>query len=48
MTDKQDTFIWYELITTDSDAAAAFYGAVVGWKLAIPSHPRQMLRGITA
>lgn len=24
-------FIWYELMTTDADAAAAFYGAVVGW-----------------
>lgn len=24
-------FIWYELMTTDPDAAAAFYGAVVGW-----------------
>lgn len=24
-------FIWYELLTTDPDAAAAFYGDVVGW-----------------
>ncbi|WP_332811713.1 VOC family protein [Sphingomonas sp.] len=24
-------FIWYELLTTDPDAAAAFYRAVVGW-----------------
>ena len=24
-------FIWYELITPDSAAAAAFYGAVIGW-----------------
>jgi predicted enzyme related to lactoylglutathione lyase len=24
-------FIWYELMTTDSDAAKAFYDAVVGW-----------------
>lgn len=24
-------FIWYELITPDPDASAAFYGAVVGW-----------------
>ncbi len=24
-------FIWYELITSDMDAAAEFYGAVVGW-----------------
>jgi hypothetical protein len=25
------TFIWYELLTSDPDAAAAFYGAVLGW-----------------
>ncbi|MGB8221403.1 MAG: VOC family protein [Polyangiales bacterium] len=24
-------FIWYELLTSDPDAAAAFYGAVLGW-----------------
>jgi uncharacterized protein len=27
-------FIWYELMTTDPDAAARFYGAVIGWKIA--------------
>lgn len=27
------SFIWYELMTTDADAAAKFYGAVVGWKI---------------
>lgn len=26
-------FIWYELMTTDSDAAARFYGEVVGWSI---------------
>lgn len=26
------SFIWYELMTTDPDAAARFYGPVVGWK----------------
>ncbi|OYW16108.1 MAG: glyoxalase [Novosphingobium sp. 12-64-8] len=25
------SFIWYELMTTDADAAGAFYNAVVGW-----------------
>jgi len=25
-------FIWYELLTTDADAAQDFYGKVVGWK----------------
>jgi hypothetical protein len=32
-------FIWYELLTTDREAAIAFYEAVVGWKaedMAIP------------
>lgn len=24
-------FIWYELMTTDTDEAASFYGAVIGW-----------------
>ena len=24
-------FVWYELMTTDTDAAKAFYGKVVGW-----------------
>lgn len=26
-----DTFIWYELMTSDTKAARAFYGEVVGW-----------------
>lgn len=25
-------FVWYELMTTDVDAAKAFYGEVIGWK----------------
>ena len=25
-------FIWYELLTTDPDSAAIFYGNVVGWR----------------
>lgn len=29
-------FIWYELLTTDADAAARFYGAVVGWTFSPP------------
>ncbi len=31
MTNQQGDFIWYELLTTDADAAAAFYGMVIGW-----------------
>lgn len=29
-----DNFIWYELMTSDQDAAAAFYKDVVGWSAA--------------
>ena len=31
MTQEPSPFIWYELLTTDVDAAIAFYGKVVGW-----------------
>ncbi|TXL81695.1 VOC family protein [Vineibacter terrae] len=31
MTDTQGRFVWYELMTTDTEAAKAFYGKVVGW-----------------
>jgi uncharacterized protein len=27
-----NAFVWYELMTTDLDAAAAFYGKVIGWR----------------
>ncbi|MFC1459543.1 VOC family protein [Microvirga arabica] len=32
MTNKHGDFIWYELLTTDVDAAARFYGTVIGWQ----------------
>ena len=28
----QGNFVWYELMTTDTKAAQAFYADVVGWK----------------
>ena len=31
MTDQQGRFVWYELMTTDVEAAKVFYGKVVGW-----------------
>ena len=31
MTNKHGDFVWYELMVPDADAAADFYGAVVGW-----------------
>jgi len=33
------SFIWYELMTTDPEGAAAFYGAVIGWKIQSHSDP---------
>ena len=33
MANPAGSFVWYELMTTDSTAAAKFYGAVVGWKI---------------
>lgn len=31
MIDSQGRFVWYELMTTDMEAAKAFYAEVVGW-----------------
>jgi predicted enzyme related to lactoylglutathione lyase len=31
MSDSHGRYVWYELTTTDTDAAKAFYGKVVGW-----------------
>ena len=39
MTKSSGGFIWYELMTPDPDAAATFYGAVVGWTIAAHSDP---------
>jgi predicted enzyme related to lactoylglutathione lyase len=33
MANQHGDFIWYELLTKDADAAAHFYGAVVGWQV---------------
>lgn len=35
------SFIWYELMTPDADAAARFYGSVMGWKIAGPPNSGQ-------
>ncbi len=32
MANQHGDFIWYELLTTDADAAVRFYGAVMGWQ----------------
>jgi predicted enzyme related to lactoylglutathione lyase len=40
MSNAAGGFIWYELMTADANAAARFYGAVVGWKIADRPDPR--------
>ena len=39
MTNPVGAFIWYELMTTDPDAAAAFYDPLVGWKTIGEANP---------
>ena len=36
MAEGPTDFIWYELMTSDPDAAADFYGAVIGWTVSDP------------
>ena len=40
MPNPPGSFIWYELMTSDADAAARFYGAVVGWTIAQQPDPQ--------
>lgn len=40
MTAQDGGWIWYELMTTDPDGAAAFYGSVVGWTIAGTADPQ--------
>jgi hypothetical protein len=39
MTDSHGRFLWYELMTTDMEAAKAFYTKVVGWRTEDASMP---------
>lgn len=41
-------FIWYELITSDIDAAIAFYGDVIGWSVVAGTTPGMDYRMIHA
>jgi predicted enzyme related to lactoylglutathione lyase len=41
-------FIWYELMTTDADAAARFYGTVLGWTVRPGVEPGMDYRMIVA
>ena len=36
---KHGDFLWFDLMTTDTKAAAAFYGAVVGWQVQDSGQP---------
>lgn len=48
MTNKHGDFIWYELLTSDADAAQAFYGPVVGWTFADSGQTDMDYRTISA
>ena len=39
MANKHGDFIWYELLTSDADAAGEFYGNVIGWTSASSGQP---------
>lgn len=48
MANSHGDFIWYELLTTDADAAQAFYGAIFGWKARDSGQPDMDYRLLTA
>ena len=39
MSDQHGDFIWYELMTSDADAAQAFYGPLLGWDFSATDTP---------
>ena len=39
MANHHGDFIWYELITSDPDAASAFYSPMLGWSIADSGMP---------
>lgn len=48
MTNRHGDFIWYELLTTDADAAQDFYGDVIGWTAKGSGQPGMDYRILTA
>lgn len=46
MSNPVGSFIWYELMTTDPEGAAAFYGPIVGWKIVGHSDPQSAAEGM--
>jgi predicted enzyme related to lactoylglutathione lyase len=39
MANQHGDFVWYELLTSDPDAAVRFYSAVIGWKTRSAGEP---------
>lgn len=48
MSNKHGDFIWYELLTSDADAAQAFYGDVFGWEMRDSGHAEMDYRLLRA
>lgn len=48
MPNKHGDFIWYELLTSDADAAQRFYGSVLDWRFADSGTPGMDYRIISA
>lgn len=48
MANRHGDFIWYELLTSDPDGAAAFYGPLVGWTFGSANQPGMDYRQFTA
>jgi uncharacterized protein len=48
MSESKGSFIWYELMTSDMDAAAAFYCKVVGWTSSDAAQPDMRYTILTA
>ena len=45
---KPGDFIWYELLTSDAEAAQRFYASILGWKFADSGQPTMDYRIINA
>ena len=48
MADAMGQFVWYELMTTDADAAEEFYRSVIGWGVQDASRPEFRYTLLTA
>ncbi|MBL0922877.1 MAG: VOC family protein [Sphingomonadaceae bacterium] len=48
MPNKHGDFIWYELMTSDADAASRFYKSILGWSVAPSEQPDMDYRVFSA